>query len=162
MLCLDAVARKIEFMESDIHLAGAMFESLRAKPGMLERMGKSFRWLVLEPVGSSPDASIEINAGDGDPNAYNLIVNLSSGEPGKPAYPNLAERGVTTPQGWQLMADVGWVLGWRLPFENELDRIGGFGFSVVRALAGAPDDGRWRATLVKRGPRPGFTNPKLT
>ena len=155
------MARKIEFLESDFHLAGAMFESLTAKPGVFERMGSNQRWLFVAPAGGSPDASIEINAGDGDPNAYNLIVNLSAGEPGKPAYPNLAERGVTTPQGWQLMADVGWVMGWRLPLDTGFERISSFGFSVVKALAGAPDDGRWRATLVKRGPRPGFTNPKL-
>jgi len=155
------MARKIEFAEADFHLAGAMFESLRAKPGAFARMGNSKRWLVLEPAGGTPDASIEINAGDGDPNAYNVIVNVSSVEPGKPAYPNLAERGVTTPPGWILMADVGWVLGWRLPLDNDFERISGFGFRAVKALAGAPDDGRWRASLVKRGPRPGFTNPKI-
>jgi len=151
----------MEFQQEDVHLIGVLFDQLQGKQGRFERMGGSRRWLVLEPQAGKPDVKIEVNAGDGDPNAMNLIVNLSSVEPGKPAYPDLAERGVTTPQGWQLMADVGWVLGWRLPLDTPLEKVSDFAFRATRALSGEVPDRKWRAAIERRGPRPGYTNPKI-
>ena len=155
------MARKIQFERSDVHLAGALFEQLHAKPGRFARMGGARQWLVIEPASGSPDVKIEMNVGDGDPNAMNLILNVTTTEPGKAAYPDLAERGVTTPSGWILMADVGWVLGWRLPKDTPFETVGDFAFRAAKALAGDPGDGRWSARLEKRGPRPGYTNPKI-
>ena len=153
--------RRIEFERSDIHLAGVFFERLHAPRGRLERLGDARRWLVIEPASGKPDVKIEINVGDGDPNAMNLILNVTGVEPGKPAYPELAERGVTTPSGWILMADVGWVLGWRLPLDTPFEKVSDFGFRATKALAGEPSDNRWVARMEKRGPRPGYTNPKI-
>lgn len=151
--------RRMEFRQADVHLIAVLFDQLQAKRGPFGR-GK-FRWLVIEPAEGKPDARIEVNAGDGDENAMNLVLTVSAVEPGKPAYPELAERGVTTPRGWQLMADVGWVLGWRLPLDSSLEAVSGFGFRATRALAGEVPDDRWRAWIEKRPPRPGYTNPKI-
>ncbi len=104
------MAKRIEFERSDVHLVGFMFDRLHAKRGRFERMGDARRWLVIEPASGEPDIKIEMNVGDGDPDAMNLILNVTGVEPGKPAYPELAGRGVTTPSGWILMADVGWVI----------------------------------------------------
>jgi hypothetical protein len=153
------MAKRMEFTKDDVHLIGVLFDQLQAKRGFLSR--GTFRWLVLEPAAGDPDVRIEVNAGDGDENAMNLIVNHTATEPGKPAYPEIAERGVTTPQGWQLMVDVGWVLGWRLPLDTPLDRVTDFSFRATRALAGEVPDERWRAWIEKRPPRPGYTNPKI-
>lgn len=151
--------RRMQFTQSDVHLIGVLFDQLQAKQGFLSR--GTFRWLVITPAGGVPDVSIELNAGDGDENAFNLILNQSATEPGEPAYPELGERGVTTPTGWQLMADVGWVLGWRLPLDTPFDRITDFAFRASRALAGDVPDERWTARVEKRPPRPGYTNPKI-
>lgn len=153
--------RRMEFTQQDVHLIGVLFAQLQAKPGRMERMGGSKKWLVIEPLGGEPDVRIEVNVGDGDPDAMNLILNTTATEPGKAAYPDLAERGATTPAGWILMADVGWVLGWRLPKDTPLDKVSDFAFRATRALAGEPGDGRWKARIEKRGPRPGYTNPKI-
>jgi len=153
--------RKMEFTRSDVHLIEVLFDQLRAKPGAFERMGGAKRWLLIEPAGGKPDVKIEVNIGDGDPDAMNLILNTTAVEPGKAIYPDLAERGVTTPSGWILMADVGWVLGWRLPKDTPLETVSDFAFRATKALAGEPEDGRWTAQVVKRGPRPGYTNPKI-
>ena len=96
--------RKMEFTRSDVHLIEVLFDQLRAKPGAFERMGGAKRWLLIEPAGGKPDVKIEVNIGDGDPDAMNLILNTTAVEPGKAIYPDLAERGVTTPSGWILMA----------------------------------------------------------
>jgi hypothetical protein len=153
--------RRISFTRSDVHLAGVLFDRMTAEPGRWERMSGAKRWLVLVPESGNPDVKIEVNVGDGDPDAMNLILNVTGDEPGKPVYPDLAERGVTTPAGWILMADVGWVLGWRLPKDTPLEKVSDFAFRATKALVGEPDDGRWIAELVKRGPRPGYTNPKI-
>lgn len=155
------MAKTIDFPRTDFHLAGVLFEQLRAEKGRFERMGGSHRWLVIAPKSGSPDAKIEINAGDGDPNAMNLVLNATTVEPGKPIYPELAERGVTTPSGWILMADVGWVIGWRLPLDTGFERIADFSFRALKTLGAEPEDGMWRAQLQKRPPRPGFTNPDM-
>ena len=155
------MAKRIEFEQQDVHLIGVLFDRLNAKRGRLERMGDSRRWLVIEPASGEPDVKIEVNIGDGDPDAMNLILNVTGVEPGKPVYPELAGRGVTTPSGWILMADVGWVIAWRLPKDTTLDKVSDFSFRATKALVGEPDDGRWKAWLEKRGPRPGYTNPKI-
>jgi len=153
--------RKIEFNQGDVHLAGVLFDNVTAEPGRFERMGSTKRWLVIEPASGKPDVSIEVNVGDGDPDAMNVIVNQTGTEPGKPVYPELAERGAKTPSGWVLMADVGWVIGWRAPKDTTLDQVSDFAFRATKAVAGEPEDGRWIARVVKRGPRPGYTNPKI-
>jgi len=153
--------RKIEFSQGDVHLAGVLFDQITAEPGRFERMGGAKRWLVMEPASGKPDVKIEVNVGDGDPDAMNVIVNQTATEPGKPAYPDLAERGATTPSGWILMADVGWVLGWRAPKDTTLDQVSAFTFRATKVMAGEPEDGRWVARIEKRGPRPGYTNPKI-
>ncbi len=155
------MARQIEFTREDTHLIGVLFDQLAATPGRFERMGGSQRWLIVEPAAGSPDVKIEINIGDGDPEAMNLILNVTDTEPGKPVYPELAERGATTPAGWILMADVGWVIAWRLPKDTPLEQVSDFAFRATKVLAGEPDDGRWTAQVIKRGPRPGYTNPKI-
>lgn len=155
------MARQIEFTRSDVHLAGFLFDQLHAKPGRMERMGGARRWLVIEPAAGEPDVKIEMNVGDGDPDAMNLILNVTDVEPGKAIYPDLAERGATTPAGWILMADVGWVIAWRLPKDTPFEKVSDFAFRATGALAGEPGDGRWKARVEKRGPRPGYTNPKI-
>ena len=155
------MAKRIEFERSDVHLAGFLYESLHAKRVHMERLGNSRKWLVIEPVAGEPDAKIEINVGDGDPDAMNLILNVTGVEPGKPIYPDLAERGVTTPSGWILMADVGWVIAWRMPKDVPFEKLTDFSFRATKALVGEPSDNRWKARLEKRGPRPGYTNPKI-
>ena len=119
--------RKIEFTQGDVHLAGFLFDNVTAEPGRLERMGSQRRWLVIEPASGTPDVSIEVNVGDGDPDAMNVIVNQTGTEPGKPIYPEIAERGAKTPSGWILMTDVGWVIGWRAPKDTTLDQVSDFG-----------------------------------
>lgn len=158
---LRAVAKRIEFERSDVHLAGVLFERLHAKRGRWERLGDARRWLVIEPASGEPDVKIEINVGDGDPDAMNLILNVTGVEPGKAVYPDLAEQGVKTPSGWVLMADVGWVIAWRLPKDTPFEQVTDFAFRGTKALSGEPSDGRWKAWLEKRGPRPGYTNPKI-
>lgn len=153
--------KRIDFTQSDVHLIGVLFEQIQAEPGRFERMGGAKKWVVLSPSSGKPDVTIEVNIGDGDPDAMNVILNQTGTEPGKPAYPDLAERGVKTPSGWILMADVGWVLGWRAPKDTTLDQVSDFSFRATKALAGEPEDGRWTARLIKRGPRPGYTNPKI-
>jgi len=151
----------MEFTRSDVHLIGVLFDQITAEPGRFERMGGSKRWLVIGPAGGQPDVKIEVNVGDGDPDAMNLVLNITGVEPGKAIYPDLAERGVTTPAGWILMADVGWVLGWRLPKDTPLEKVSDFAFRATKALVGEPADARWTARVEKRGPRPGYTNPKI-
>jgi hypothetical protein len=153
--------RKIEFTQGDVHLAGFLFDNVTAEPGRFERMGNQRRWLVIEPASGTPDVSIEVNVGDGDPDAMNIVVNQTGTEPGKPIYPEIADRGAKTPSGWILMADVGWVIGWRAPKDTTLDQVSDFGFRILKAVNAEPEDGRWVARIVKRGPRPGYTNPKI-
>ncbi len=153
--------RRMEFTQQDVHLIGVLFDKLQAKPGRMERMGGSKKWLVIEPAGGEPDIKIEVNVGDGDPDAMNVILNTTATEPGKAVYPELAERGATTPAGWILMADVGWVIAWRAPKDTPLEKVSDFAFRATRAVAGEPGDGRWVARIEKRGPRPGYTNPKI-
>ena len=126
--------RKIEFDQGDVHLAGVLFDNVTAEPGRFERMGSTKRWLVIEPASGTPDVSIEVNVGDGDPDAMNVIVNQTGTEPGKPIYPDLAERGAKTPSGWILMADVGWVIAWRAPKDTTLDQVSDFAFRATKAV----------------------------
>lgn len=149
--------KRIKFTQDDAHLAGVLFEQLNPK----RSFGGGLKWLVIEPAAGKPDVKVEVNKGDGDPDAMNVILNVSDVEPGKPAYPELAERGVTTPSGWILMADVGWVLGWRTRLDTPFDKVTDFAFRATRALSGEVPDHRWVARIEKRGPRPGYTNPKI-
>ena len=103
---------------------GVSVRKVTAEPGRFERMGGSEAVAGdLEPASGKPDVSIEVNVGDGDPDAMNVIVNQTGTEPGKPAYPEIAERGATTPSGWILMADVGWVMGWRAPKSTTFEQV---------------------------------------
>lgn len=144
--------RGIDIEENQLDDLEPLIERLQAKPGRFERMTKNSRWLVLEPLGEAGGVSIEIESTE---RLFNLIVHNRAIEPGTEARGTLGQRGVTTPVGWQLAADVGWVLGWRIPPTTEVRKIVEFGFRVIRAVS--PVDGRWRARVEPRPPRPGFT-----
>jgi hypothetical protein len=148
--------RGIDIEENQLDDLEPLFERLMAQPGRFERMSRNSRWLVLEPL--DPEAagvSIELQHTE---RLFNLVVNNRHIEPGTEARPQLGQRGVTTPAGWQLAADVGWVLGWRVPPQTEPRTVVEFGFKVVHAVS--PVQGRWRARVEPRPPRPGFTEVK--
>lgn len=150
---MPGVARKVEFGAEDLLPLEPLLLGLAGKPGLWNRIRGRERWLIARPAGGEPDVAIELNLGE---QVINLVVTTSGFEPGKPLLPRLAERGVSTPGGWQLMADVGWVLGWRAPRSLEPEQVLRFAFSVVKALERAPADGRWLARLESRPPRPGW------
>lgn len=157
-----AMPRGIELTERDVGALEPLFEQMKAKPGLFERMGKSSRWLILEPVGDSNRSSVELNGVSIElqqtEHVQNLVVHNRAIEPGTEARGKLGQAGVTTPPGWQLAADVGWVLGWRVPTKVDPRKIVEFGFRVVHAVD--PVDGMWRARVEPRPPRPGFTEVK--
>jgi hypothetical protein len=140
------VARKVEFDSENLIALEPLLLRLGGKRGLFERLRNRERWLIARPAAGEPDVSVELN----------LVVTMTGFEPGKPLLPGLAERGVSTPSGWQLMADVGWVLGWRAPRNEEPEQVLRFALRVVRELGLAPADGRWRAQLEGRPPRPGW------
>lgn len=145
----------VDIEENQLADLEPLIERLHAKPGRFERITRSSRWLILEPIGVPPGISIEVQATE---RLYNLVVHNRSIEPGTEARGTLGQHGVTTPAGWQMAADVGWVLGWRIPPETEVSKIVQFGFRVVRAVS--PVDGKWQARVEPRPPRPGFTEVK--
>jgi hypothetical protein len=146
----------IDIEENSLDELEPLFERLSAKPGRFERISRSSRWLILEPLDpQSAGVSIEVQQTE---RLYNLVVHNRSIEPGTEARPYLGQRGVTTPAGWQMAADVGWVLGWRVPPQTEVRKVVEFGFKVVHAVS--PVQGRWRARVEPRPPRPGFTEVK--
>lgn len=147
--------RGTDIEENQLDDLEPLIERLHAKPGRFERMSRSTRWLVLEPIDGPAGISIEIQSTE---RLYNLVVHNRAIEPGTEARATLGQHGVTTPVGWQLAADVGWVLGWRVPPDTEVRKIVEFAFRVVRAVS--PVDGRWRARVEPRPPRPGFTEVK--
>lgn len=141
-------------MSGDLGALEPLFEKLTAKRGRLERLTKAERWLIATPADKDArEVSVEFNIGK---QVNNLVVTTTGFEPGKQLMPKLAEHGVTTPKGWQLMADVGWVLGWRAPGKLAPERVLRFGFSVVKGLGLEPPDKRWIARVEGRPPRPGW------
>jgi hypothetical protein len=147
------VARGTEFTQDDLGALDQLFEKLTGTPGRFERMTKAHRWVSAKPAAGEPDVTVDVGA---EERVLNLIVTTTGFEPGKALIPMLGERGVTTPTGWQLMADVGWVIGWRAPRDVEPQRVLSFGFDVVKGLGLEPADRRWRARFETRPPRPGW------
>jgi hypothetical protein len=147
------VARGTEFTESDLSALEPLIAKLTATPGRFERWSKSFRWVAAKPAGGDPDVSVDLGY---EERAWNLVVTTTGHEPGRELIPTLGERGVTTPAGWQLMADVGWVIGWRAPPDTAPERVLEFGFKVVRGLRLQPADQRWIARFEARPARPGW------
>ncbi|CAN5641953.1 hypothetical protein BH10ACT11_BH10ACT11_22040 [soil metagenome] len=145
----------IDVEENQLEQLEPLIERLHGKQGRFERMSRSTRWLVLEPADGTPGISIEIQSTE---RLYNLVVHNRAIEPGTEARGTLGQHGVTTPVGWQLAADVGWVLGWRVPPDTEVRKIVEFGFKVVHVVS--PVQGGWRAKVEPRPPRPGFTEVK--
>ena len=147
------MARGTEFTQGDLELLEPLIAKLKAPPGRFERWSKSYRWIAAKPALGEPDVSVDVGA---EERAHNLVVTTTGFEPGRELIPTLGERGVTTPQGWQLMADVGWVIGWRAPPDLPPERVFRFGFQVVRGLGLEPPDQRWIARFETRPPRPGW------
>jgi hypothetical protein len=147
------VAKGTEFMQNDLEALDPLFEKLTAKPGRFERMSRNYRWISAKPAGGEPDVSVDLGI---EPKVLNLIVTTTGFEPGRELIPMLGERGVTTPTGWQLMADVGWVIGWRAPGDLPPRRVLAFGFEVAKGLRLEPEDKRWVARFEARPPRPGW------
>ncbi len=150
------MAKDVEFSQRDLDLLEPLFERMRAKPGFIERMSKAQRWLVATPADGEADATIEFNIGE---RALNLVITTTGFEPGKALIPTLGERGVTTPTGWQLMADVGWVLGWRAPPDTRPAKVLEFGFKVIVTLGLEPPEQLWKGRVTGKPPRPGW-NPE--
>lgn len=143
------MAKKVEFTQADLPAAEPLFATLHEEPGRWERVSGSERWLKLEPVPSTGDFDLAMHL---SPNGMRVVINTTKVEPGKAFAPTLAQRGVRTPSGWQLVSDVGWVLAWMAPTATPLTDIVNFGFRVAQ-LVGA-GGGIWRATLEKRQPDP--------
>ena len=143
------MAKQAEFTNSDITPVEPLFEWIKEEPSRWERITGNERWLKIEPVPPSGDFDLSIRL---SPNGMRVVVNTTKVEPGKAFGPTLANRGVRTPSGWQMVTDVGWVLGWLAPSATPLDDIVNFGFRV----AGAVDSPgvMWRATQEKRSPDP--------
>jgi len=148
-----AKGKGTEFMPDDLMPLEPLFRKLAAPPGRFERFSKAQRWVSAKPAGGKPDVSVDV--GVQDP-VLNLVVTTTEFEPGRDLIPILGERGVTTPSGWQLMADVGWVVGWRAPGNVEPEKVMRFGFKVAKGLRVEPEDGRWVARFEPRPPRPGW------
>jgi hypothetical protein len=148
-----AKSKGIEFMQGDLSALDGLIAKLTAPPGRFERFSKSYRWISAKPAAGEPDVSVDVGI---EERVLNLVVTTTGFEPGRELIPTLGERGVTTPQGWQLMADVGWVIGWRAPGNLEPERVLRFGFEVVKGLRLEPEDGRWVARFEARPPRPGW------
>ena len=148
------MAKGTEFTQDDLTRLDGLIAKLTAPPGRFERRGKSsYRWIAAVPAGGVPDVSVDLGV---EERVLNLIVTMTGFEPGRELLATLTDRGVTTPAGWQLMADVGWVVGWRAPRDLPPERVLRFGFEVVRALRLEPEDRRWRARFETRPPRPGW------
>ena len=149
------MAKGTEFTAGDTAALEPLFRKLTAPPGRFERWSKTYRWIACKPAGGEPDVSVDVGI---EERVMNLVVTTTATgfEPGGELIPTLGERGVRTPQGWQLMTDVGWVIGWRAPGNTEPDRVLRFGLEVVKGLRLEPEDGRWRARFEARPPRPGW------
>jgi hypothetical protein len=153
------VARGTEFTSGDLTPLEPLFAKLGAPPGRFERLTKSYRWVSAKPASGAPEVSVDVGI---EPRVLNLVVTTTAGgfEPGAELVPILGQRGVTTPRGWQLMADVGWVIGWRAPGDAGPEAVMRFGLEVVRGLRLEPDDGRWSARFEARPPRPGWQSKR--
>lgn len=149
------MARGTEFTAGDVAALEPLFAKLKAPPGRFERWSKSYRWISAKPTSGEPDVSVDVGI---EERVMNLVVTTTAAgfEPGGALIPTLGERGVRTPQGWQLMTDVGWVIGWRAPGDTEPEKVMRFGLEVVRGLRLEPEDGRWTARFEARPPRPGW------
>ena len=148
-----ARSKGTEFMPDDLAPLEGLIAKLTAPPGRFERWSKGFRWISAKPAGGEPDVSVDVGI---EERVLNLVVTTTGFEPGRELIPTLGERGVTTPTGWQLMADVGWVIGWRAPGDLPPERVMRFGFDVVKGLRLEPEDHRWIARFEVRPPRPGW------
>ena len=142
-----------EFTANDVEALDPLFEKLTGQPSRFERWSKTFRWVSAKPADSEPDVTVDVGM---EPRCFNLIVTTTGFEPGTELIPRLGERGVTTPTGWQLMADVGWVIGWRAPPDERPQKVLEFGLKVVKGLGLEPPDARWKARFETRPPRPGW------
>ena len=149
------MARGTEFTTRDTEPLEPLFRKLTAPPGRFERWSKTFRWIACKPAGGEPDVSIEVGI---EERVLNLVVTTTAAgfEPGSALIPTIGERGVRTPSGWQLMTDVGWVIGWRAPGDTPAEEVMSFGFKVVKGLRLEPEDARWTARFEARPPRPGW------
>ena len=147
------MAKGTEFTAGDLTQLEGLVAKLKAPPGRFERLSSRKRWISARPASGEPDVTVDVGI---EERVLNLIVTTTGFEPGRELIPTLGERGVTTPTGWQLMADVGWVLGWRAPGDLPPEEVMGFGLKVVKALRLEPDDGRWIARFEARPPRPGW------
>jgi hypothetical protein len=152
-----ARSKGTEFMAGDVGALDGLFAKLTAPPGRFERMTKTFRWISSKPADGEPAVSVDVGI---EPQCFNLIVTTTGFEPGRDLIPTLGERGVTTPTGWQLMADVGWVIGWRAPPDVTPEQVLEFGLKVVNGLRIEPPDGRWVARFETRPPREGWQTGK--
>ena len=147
------MAKGTEFITGDLGPLDPLFRKLTAPPGRFERWSKSYRWISAKPAGGKPEVSVDVGI---EERVKNLVVTTTGFEPGKALIPTLGERGVTTPTGWQLMTDVGWVIGWRAPGDTPAEEVMSFGFKVVKGLRLEPEDARWTARFEARPPRPGW------
>lgn len=149
------MARGTEFTAGDLSPLDPLIRKLTAPPGRFERWSKTYRWISAKPAGGEPQVSVDVGI---EPRVLNLVVTTTATglEPGSELIPTLGERGIRTPSGWQLMADVGWVIGWRAPGDTAPEQVMRFGLDVVRALRLEPEDGRWVARFEARPPRPGW------
>lgn len=153
------MAKGTEFTTDDLAPLEKLFEKLAAPPGRFERTTRTYRWVSAKPATGSQEVSVDVGV---EERCLNLVVTTTEVgfEPGKGVMPILGERGVRTPQGWQLMSDVGWVIGWRAPRDAGPERVMRFGLEVVKGLRLEPDDHRWRARFEARPPRPGWQDKK--
>ena len=147
------MAKSTEFTAGDLGPLDPLFAKLTEPPGRFERWSRSYRWVSAKPAGGEPAVSVDVGI---EERCLNLVVTTTGFEPGKALIPTLGERGVTTPTGWQLMTDVGWVIGWRAPRDAGAERVMAFGLEVVRGLREEPEDGRWTARFEARPARPGW------
>lgn len=147
------MAKGTEFTADDLAPLEPLVQKLGAPPGRFERWSKTYRWISAKPASGDPEPTVDVGV---EEQVMNLVVTTTGFEPGKPLIPTLGERGVTTPTGWQLMTDVGWVIGWRAPKSATPEEVMRFGLKVVRGLRIEPDDGRWSARFEARPPRPGW------
>jgi hypothetical protein len=143
------MAKSVEFTQSDLSRVEPLFAWLHEDPSRWDRVTGNERWLALEPVPPEGDFDFAMRL---SPNGMRVVVSTTKVEPGKAYAPALAQRGVRTPPGWQLVTDVGWVLGWLAPSATELPAIVDFGLRVARAVG--VDSPMWRASQQKRSPDP--------
>lgn len=151
------MAKGTEFTQDDLTPLDGLIAKLTAPPGRFERWSKTYRWISARPAAGEPDVSVDVGI---EERVLNLVVTTTGFEPGKPLIPTLGERGVTTPTGWQLMTDVGWVIGWRAPGNLPPERVLRFGLEVVRGLRLEPEDRRWVGRFEARPPRPGWQSKR--